>query len=154
MAVINALAWPLRLLAVGLVTAGLGGGVYFLAQAGGSGNHPLALAGTPTMALTPETPASTPPTPTATEAAPTALPLTATPDLRVPIRTLPTVDQIQLGSDGKYFIADRGDGCRWEEIHRDTYPSVGVEVVFGTDCRADFNFVFRPESGEVLVQMP
>ncbi len=66
----------------------------------------------------------------------------------MPIRDLPTADQIQLGTDGKYFIADRGDGCMWVEYLRDTSPEIGLQVFLRTDCPADFGVGFRPATGE------
>jgi hypothetical protein len=75
---------------------------------------------------------------------------------RVASRELPTADQIQLGPDGKYFVAARADGCRWEEHSRVTVPPPDehVDVVLLTDCRADFRFEFDPASGRVAVLMP
>ena len=68
----------------------------------------------------------------------------------MPLRDLPTADQVQLGKDGKYFVADRGDGCTWVEYLRDTSPEIGLQVFFRTDCPADFGIAFRPESSVVL----
>jgi hypothetical protein len=85
MAVINAIAWPLRLLAVGLVTAGLGTGVYFLAQADDDGDEPRVLvAGTATAGAS--SPTQPPPGATATPPPPTE-PQTAPPPTAIP--TLP-----------------------------------------------------------------
>ena len=91
-------------------------------------------------------------TPTATStSAPTALPTPApTADTRVPIRDLPTAGQIQLGKAGKYFVADRGDGCTWVEYLRENRPEIGLKVFLRTDCPADFGITFQPESGIVL----
>ena len=74
-----------------------------------------------------------------------------TPDTRVAIRTLPTRDQIQLGADGKYFIADRGDGCRWAEHSRLVEPETGTEVFLHADCPTDFAVGFQPATGEVSI---
>ena len=77
--------------------------------------------------------------------------LSATVSRTAAVATLsPTADQIQLGKDGKYFIADRGDGCMWVEYLRDTSPEIGLQVFLRTDCAVDFGITFRPESGEVL----
>ena len=62
---------------------------------------------------------------------------------------MPTADQIQLGKDGKYFIADRGDGCTWAEGFRQQSETVGLEVSLFTDCPTSFFFVFRLETGEI-----
>jgi hypothetical protein len=87
MAVINAIAWPLRLLAVGLVTAGLGSGVYFLAQADNDGDElRVVVAGTATAGASSPTqppPGVTETPPQATEP-PTAPPPTAVPTLPPP----------------------------------------------------------------------
>ena len=117
-------------------------------------------AASPTATLPPLTPTAEPPTPQPTPAAtalpptqppPTEAPPAPTPDTRVPIRDLPTADQIQLGEDGKYFIADRGDGCTWVERVRQTVPQIGEIVVLHTDCPADFAITFRPASGDVAM---
>ena len=110
----------------------------------------------PTAAPANPSPTAEPPTGTPTSTSePTALPPPTqppapTPDTRVPIRDLPTPDQVQLGKDGKYFVADRGDGCTWVEYLRDTSPEIGLQVFLRTDCAVDFGITFRPESGEVL----
>ena len=110
---------------------------------------------TPLATLTPTTePTAAPPTrsPTATALPPAPTqPPAPTADTRVPIRDLPTADQIQLGEDGKYFIADRGDGCTWVERVRQTVPQIGEIVVLHTDCPADFAITFRPASGDVAM---
>ena len=165
MAVINAVAWPLRLLAVGLVTAGLGAGVYFLAQAGDGDEQQLVVAGTataegaasPTVAPSPTAtgpPRATEPPPTVAESTPIPRIPTRANDTRVPIRDVPSPNEIQLGTDGQYFIADRGDGCTWHEYLRRTEPDIGTEVFLRTDCPADFAFTFRLDSGEVLLLLP
>ena len=71
-----------------------------------------------------------------------------------PFTDLPTLGQIQLGTDGTYFVADRGDGCRWEEFYRSPSPDIGVEVFFRTECEVDFGFMFRPATGEILIFLP
>ena len=92
-----------------------------------------------------------PPTlPPPTEPPPTEVPPVPTADTRVPIRDLPTAGQIQLGKDGKYFVADRGDGCTWVEYLRENRPEIGLKVFLRTDCPADFGITFQPESGIVL----
>ena len=110
----------------------------------------------PTAAPANPSPTAEPPTGTPTSTSePTALPPPTqppapTPDTRVPIRDLPTADQVQLGKDGKYFVADRGDGCMWVEHGRRRYESVGLRVSLFTDCPGDFFFDFAPETGEVI----
>lgn len=161
MAVSARVAWSLRLLAVAVVTGALSVGVYLLVQAGGDGPAQADVAPTETHTPIPPTETLPPPTPTATEAIgtppePTAPPPTPTapvptPDTRVAIRDLPTLNQIQLGQDGKYFIADRGDGCRWVERVRQSYEGTGLGISLFTDCPADFFFEFRPETGEVFL---
>jgi hypothetical protein len=88
MAVISAIAWPLRLLAVGLVTAGLGTGVYFLAQADDDGDEPrVVVAGTATAGASSPTqppPGVTETPPPAETQAPTAPPPSAVPTLEPP----------------------------------------------------------------------
>jgi hypothetical protein len=161
MAVLSRLGWPVWLLIGAVIAVGLGAGVFFLVRTGGDGEQSAAVVATITAASpTAVQPAATPtlaPQPTdvptqppATEAPPT---VEATPDTRVAIRDLPTRDQIQLGPDGKYFIADRGDGCVWHERLRETDPDIGLEVILGTDCPADFGITFRPNSGEVFILM-
>jgi DNA-binding CsgD family transcriptional regulator len=107
-------------------------------------------------AIVTSTPSPAPTEAVATELLPTEPPPTAvpTPDTRVAIRELPLADQILLGQDGKYFLADRGDGCRWVEVFRvnDT-PEIGDEVILRTDCPVDFQIAFRPASREVLAMV-
>jgi hypothetical protein len=69
----------------------------------------------------------------------------------VPSAERPTLDQIQLGKDGKYFIEDRGDGCAWTEVSRLQDADVGERVILGTDCPSDFSFEFRTSAGEVFL---
>ncbi len=113
----------------------------------------------PLATLTPTTePTVVPPTPSpsATTTVPTLPPVPTQPppvptaDTRVPLG-LPRADQFQLGEDGKYFVADRGDGCVWVEFRRvnDTDPRIGLEVFLRTDCPVDFVITFRPETGIV-----
>ena len=115
----------------------------------------------PTAAPANPSPTAEPPTGTPTSTSePTALPPTAlppptqppapTPDTRVPIRDLPTADQVQLGKAGKYFVADRGDGCMWVEHGRTVSPDFGEEIVLATDCPIDFAFVYRIRTGEIF----
>jgi hypothetical protein len=158
MAIFSALDWPVRLLLAAMVTAAVGTGVFFLVRTSGDGSQPSGVVGTTTaeasptsdqLSPTPQPPATEEPTqPPATEAPPTVEP---TPDTRVAIRDLPTPDQIQLGKDGKYFVADRGDGCRWDEYSRMSDPETGTSVFLGTDCPADFRISFRPATGEVFM---
>ena len=141
-----------------VLSAGCGGG------SGSSGQieptptasvNPTAVQATPSPSVEPatSTPTSTPTAAPTLPPAPTQPPA-PTADTRVPLRDLPTADQVQLGKDGKYFLADRGDGCTWVEYLRDTSPEIGLQVFLGTDCPADFAITFRPESGVVLPLVP
>jgi len=47
-----------------------------------------------------------------------------TPALRWP-NPFPTVEEVQLGPDGKYIIRGRGDGCDYDEGERSTRPEDG-----------------------------
>lgn len=155
-------AQSLRLLTAALAAAGLSAGIYFAAGCGDGSPQMVSPTESPTQVAPTATPA--PPTATPTEAIPTQppptvppptpAPPTPTPDTRMPIRDLPTLEQIQLGPDGKYFIADRGDGCRWVEHSRTASPDFGQEIVLITDCPIDFAILFRRETGEILMLMP
>ena len=161
MAIFSALDWPIRLLLGALVAAAVGTGVFLLVRTSGNGDQPAAVVATMTveasptldqLSPTPQPPATEEPTlPPPTEVPPTVEP---TPDTRVAIRDLPTLDQIQLGADGKYFLPDRGDGCRWIEYVRREDPEIGLEVFLRTDCPADFAITFRPQSGVILMLVP
>lgn len=158
-------ATRLRLGLLGLavvVAAGVGIGIYFALQDRDDDDKQVIVG--PSATQTRAVATDTPPRPTATavpptEPPPTAPPATAAPpvptqDTRVAIRDVPSADQIQLGPDGRYFVADRGDGCTWAEYSRITDPYFGLEIQFSTDCPADFGITFRPETGEVVVFMP
>ncbi len=139
------------------------GGALLAAACGGSedGNASGQTEPSVTVTITPEstaalpTPTALPPTqPPPTEPAPTDVPPAPTPDTRVAIMDRPTLDQIQLGKDGKYFIADRGDGCIWVEHSRTVSPDFGEEIVLVTDCPIDFAFVYRIGTGEIFPLAP
>ena len=144
------LAWPWRRANVSWLATGAAGitavlvvaGVALLVwglvrtdgDAGASADADVpAGATTPLATLTPTTEPPTPqptPSPSATSV-PTLPPAATQPpaptaDTREPIRSLPTADQIQLGNDGKYFIADRGDECTWVEYLRENRPEIGL----------------------------
>jgi len=143
----------LAIVAAVLVVCGAGVGVYVAVRYGGGGNNEQAegATSTSTATATATLPAATP-----TNTVPAATPTqpvvpSPTPDTRVAIRDLPSADQIQLGPDGKYFLPDRGDGCRWDEYSRMSDPETGTSVFLGTDCPADFRISFRPGSGEVFM---
>ena len=156
---------------VAISVGGLSAGAYFAYQTGpgGSAGADVPAGATvsasptaPLATLTPTTePTAVPPTAQATATAvpptqppPTQPPVpTATPDTRVAIMDNPTLDQFQLGKDGKYFVADRGDGCTWVEGARRLSETVGLVVSLFTDCTTDFFFVFRPETGEIFLAM-
>jgi hypothetical protein len=153
------LVWIAIASVVGLLVAGFI--TYFAVNAGDSSG------GAPTVqqTTTTEVPTTPPPlteSPTETPPAPTAGPTTTepplqespTPDTRIAIRDLPTLDLIQLGPDGKYFIADRGDGCTWMEYFRRNDPDIGEEVFLQTDCITDFAIAFQPESGGISMLVP
>jgi hypothetical protein len=157
--IVSKLPWIVLAGVAGLLVVGFA--TYFAVNAGDSSGS---LEGTGTPPATASTglpttpPASTPTTvdtpPASTEPPPTEPPPTevaSTPDTRVPIMDRPTLDQIQLGADGEYFVEDRGDGCTWVEGLRQTYEGIGLEVSLFTDCPADFFFEFRPESGEIIL---
>ncbi|MEX0786204.1 MAG: hypothetical protein WD939_06165, partial [Dehalococcoidia bacterium] len=162
MAFLTALDWPIRIV-LGVVVAGtLGAGVVLAVRTSGGDDAQVAgqLTGTPPT-LAPST-TSGPPTPgltgtaamaTTTQPAPTQPPATEpqpTEDTRVAIQDLPSAAEIQLGKDGKYFIADRGDGCTWVEGFRRESATVGLVVSLYADCPAGFFFDFRPDTGEVF----
>jgi len=152
-----------RLLLVALLAAGVGGAIYVAVQAGADDDGQQ-VAGQPTPSTTLAPATNTPPPATATavpptEPRPTGLPPTdvppvATRDTRIPIREIPRADQIQLGKDGRYFLADRGDGCTWVEALRFTDSELGEIVVLRTDCPVDFQYNLRPGTGEVAVSVP
>ena len=172
------LAWPWRTanvswLATGvagvtavLLVVGVGLLVWGLVRTDGDADASAAagatLSASPTATLATLTPTTEPPTPQPTPTPnataqppptvppPTDVPPAPTPDTRIAIMDLPTADQIQLSEDGKYFIAERGDGCTWVEYLRDTSPEIGLQVFLRTDCPVDFAITFRPESGLVL----
>lgn len=158
MAALSALDWRLRLLSGALVAGSVGTGMFFLARTNDSETEsPSAVATTPrrpaTASVTPTSSATPTEAPAPTEL-PTAVPATPTrpvptADTRIAIRDLPRPEQIQLGSDGTYFITDRGDGCAWTEAFRVT-GELGEDVVLRTDCPADFQFLYRPATGEVF----
>lgn len=156
MTLLSALDWRIRLLLAGVVAVGVGIGVFLLVRTSGNGSNEqvvvLATATPAVVAPTPSaaTPASTQPAATTTQ--PSAA--TPTPDTRVAIRDLPTLDQIQLGSDGKYFVADRGDGCRWVEHARSVNEVAGESVVLSTDCPTDFGYEFYPATGGIFLLVP
>ena len=161
----------LRLLAVALVAAGLGVGAYFAVQAAGSDGSSQTIA-EPTETSAPAAlspPADIAPTPTPVPPPPVPPPATAVPPPPAPVPTplpepditfdemiaagLPSVDQVQLGPDGKYFIADYL-GCRWEEHSRMTIPDIGESVTVRANCSAGFQIEFRPETGEIFGIIP
>jgi hypothetical protein len=152
-----------RLLLAVLVAAGVSGAIYLGVRGGGNDGQPQ-VAGQLTQTLT-VVATTTAPSPTAVEATLTPAatleattvppPPTGTPDTRVPSRDLPTLDQIRLDSDGKYFVDDRGDGCPLFEVHRANVTYGGqtvLEVVLQSDCHADFIFAYQPELGEIRIQ--
>lgn len=132
-----------------LAIGGIGTGLYFAVKHDGGNDEQIGVVATSTSTSTLARPSPTsPPTQLPpTEVPPTLIP---TPDTRVAIRDLPTRDQIQLGADGKYFIADRGDGCRWIEHSRVMSPDVGETIVLSTDCPVDFGITYRPATGEIF----
>ncbi len=146
------------------VIAGVGLGSFYLVQAIEDTTPEQAIMESPTATATPlptdtpePAPTTVPPSPTAQAAAPTALPT------KIPFqprRDLPTVAEIMVDANGKYFIPDRGDGCPWFEYKRETIPLVDpkgtafTEVIFTTPCDADFSWVYRVETGELIPMSP
>ena len=55
---------------------------------------------------------------------------------------------IQLGADGKYFIPDRGDGCRYEETGRGPGIS-GFDEVFLWAPHCEGGWTFVPSTGQL-----
>lgn len=155
------------LLALALV-AGVGLGSFYLVRAIEDTGPEQALVASPTATTTatvaalptdtPEPTATTaPPSPTAPAALPTALPT------KIPLqprRDLPTAAEIMVDANGKYFIPDRGDGCPWFEHTRGTIAladpkgATFTEVIFTTPCDADFSWVYRVETGELIPMSP
>lgn len=150
-----------RMLLALLVAAGVGGAIYLGVRGGGDDNSQVAgkLTQTPTVVATTTAPSPTAPpttsTPASTSEPQTSTPLlTATPDTRVPSMELPTLEQIQLGKDSKYFFEGQGDGCHWEEARRrDSFEGEEL-VIFQTDCAANFGFVFNTVSGDIHLLLP
>jgi hypothetical protein len=152
-----------RLLLAVLLVGGVSGVVYLAVRPGGDGDKSqvagkLTVTATVVATNTPPQPMTSVPAPTSTANAtlePATVPplAPATPDTRVPMG-LPRADQIQVGKDGKYFVADRGDGCMWLEHSRETNPVIGLQVFLGTDCPADFAVTFRPATREVIPLVP
>lgn len=110
----------------------------------------------PTTVSPSPTPEVVPPTPPPTMARPTPMP-------SIPRRAsleLPTAGEIMMDANGKYFIADRGDGCPWFEFARFTYPSdkadeTWTEVSLYTPCETGgIFFTYRVETGEVFPTSP
>jgi hypothetical protein len=141
--------------AVSLIAAGIALGVY-LASSGSESPAaaptltPAAVASpsvSPTPAVTPEaTPAPTSP-PTIAEFTPAPLgcpdcPVKAGDQLKV------TAKDIQIGSDGKYYVPDRGDGCAYEQ---DLSTDWGL-VLRAPGCEAFWIQV--AEQGEVAPVIP
>jgi hypothetical protein len=88
---------------------------------------------------------STPTLPVTPEPTPTPTPLTG----GEPRRDIPPASEVKLGTDGKYFIPDRGDGCPWIESVRNTSADGEITVFFETECPADFWWDYNLSTGEV-----
>jgi len=161
-------------LAAVLVLAGAVGGIYAtLGEAGIAGDESgsvvdeevLTPPPIPTFAVVPTTKAAPVeelvPEPTATPQPPpsegkesvTPAPLgcpdcavKATDQLRVEVK------DIQLGADGKYFVPDRGDGCRYEEQWRlpsRFEQSKGLDEVLLWAPGCELIITFVPATGEI-----
>jgi len=76
---------------------------------------------------------------------PTAIP----PSPSVPRLDKPLPSEIQTGPDGKYYIADRGDGCPWTEWQRSVQTDGRTKVVLTTVCENGIALWYFPETGEV-----
>ena len=75
---------------------------------------------------------------------PTAMP----PTPAVPRLDKPLPSEIKTGPDGKYYIADRGDGCPWTEWHRSVQTDGRTKVVLTTVCEDGIALWYFPETGE------
>ena len=76
---------------------------------------------------------------------PTAIP----PSPSVPRLDKPLPSEIQTGPDGKYYIADRGDGCPWMEWQRSVQADGRTKVVLTTVCEDGIALWYFPETGEM-----
>lgn len=154
------------------VVAGVGLGSFYLVRASQHTTPEQAIVESPTATATPlptdtpepaptaapPSPTAVPPSPTAEAAAPTALPT------KIPLqarRDVPTVAEIMVDANGKYFIPDRGDGCPWFEFSRVVAPVPGktdeswTEVNLYTPCDSGGIFwPYRVETGEVFAASP
>jgi hypothetical protein len=150
------------------VVAGVGLGSFYLVRAIEDTTPEQVMVESPTATATP-LPTSTPaPAPTMIPPSPTpeaALPTMArpTPMPSIPWRAsleLPDAGEIMMDANGKYFIADRGDGYPWFEFARSTFPSgkageTWTEVSFYTPCETGgIFFTYRLETGEVFPTSP
>jgi len=66
-----------------------------------------------------------------------------------PDRSAPSQSDIQIGSDGRYSVRDRGDGCIWVESIRSDEPPVYIH--FTTDCNFRVPYAYDTTTGEFHV---
>jgi hypothetical protein len=64
-----------------------------------------------------------------------------------------SAQDIQMDSQGKYFIADRGDGCRYAETYRGSdYPGRQEVMLWAPGCEQGWTFL--PATGELRYTIP
>lgn len=80
---------------------------------------------------------------------PRPTPTAAPPSPSVPRLDKPLPSEIQTGPDGKYYIADRGDGCPWTEWQRSAQTDGRTKVVLTTVCEDGIALWYFPETGEM-----
>ncbi|UCH87650.1 MAG: hypothetical protein JSU97_04515 [Dehalococcoidia bacterium] len=64
-----------------------------------------------------------------------------------------TAEDIQLGPDNKYYVADRGDGCAYREDMRGVWE-LGVEEVILRAPGCEVFWIYVPATGEVKPVTP
>jgi hypothetical protein len=69
-----------------------------------------------------------------------------------------TTADIQLGEDGKYYIADRGDGCAYRETARTPARVIGalqlpeMAMLWADDCEVGYSY--EPTTGRLNAVVP
>ena len=63
-----------------------------------------------------------------------------------------TVEDIQLGKDGKYYVPDRGDGCSYREVEWGPLRGAGGVTLSDPDCEVFWTYL--PGTGEVQPWTP
>jgi hypothetical protein len=144
--------------AVAVVAGGIAFGAYFATQAmdgtslAGEAEQPAATTAaagsSPAPALTPQ------PTAPPTSPEPTWGPLGCADCLVKGGQTLRvTADDIELGPDGKYYVADRGDGCAYREDRRAVWE-LGTEEVILRAPGCEVFWIYLPATREVRGVIP